>query len=148
MLVFSYSFFFFAFLNYQLLFFLFNLFCFFGSSLFFLVSLARSLSIAFTLSKNQLLILLIIFFFFFKFSIWLISSVIFTIFFLLLIPDFVLIFLNLLSGRLGYLRFFMFLKRINCLIFEFSFWIYNTVSSSKTKNILKNIPIISLPLSC
>ena len=55
-------------------------------------------------------------------SIWLISSVIFTIFFLLLIPDFVLIFIILLSGRLGYLRFIMFLKRINCFSL-FSFWV-------------------------
>ena len=52
------------FLWYQLLFLLFHFsFYLFGSSLFFLLSLAKGLLIVFTLSKNQLLVLLIFDFF-------------------------------------------------------------------------------------
>ena len=59
------------------------LFCLFGASLFFLISLARASSILFILSKHQLLVLLIFFYRYF------ISSLIFTITFLLLISGFV-----------------------------------------------------------
>ena len=84
-------------------------------SLFFLVSLARGLSTLFTLSKNQLLVLLIFFLIFLKSLFYVFSilcvSIIFITSFLLLSLGFVCSnFLILLSGRLGYLRFFWFLK--------------------------------------
>lgn len=66
-----------VFLWYQLLFLLFSfLFCLFGSSLFFLVSLARGLLTLFILSKTDLLVLLIFFivllfcFLFYLFLLW------------------------------------------------------------------------------
>ena len=74
---------FFVFLPYLLLFLLFHLLsCLFGSTLFFLVSLARGLSILFIFSKNHLLVLLI--FSVFLISVLFISSPIFIISFLLL----------------------------------------------------------------
>ena len=69
--------FFFKLLWYQLLHLLFHfLFCLLGFLLSFLGSMARSLSIIFTLSKNQLLVLLIFFPIKTKISIWFIFSLI------------------------------------------------------------------------
>ena len=93
---------FFVFLWYQMLFLLFHfLFCLFGFSIFFLVSLARSLSILFIFFQKPALSF-IDFFLFFKIFILFISSLIFIISFS---ADFrcyfVLLFLILLSGKLG-----------------------------------------------
>ena len=74
-------------------------------SLFFMMGMARGLSILFILSKNKLLVLLI--FFYFLISSLFISSLIFIVFFYSLQVLFVLLFLILLCGRLCcLLRFF------------------------------------------
>ena len=92
---------FFVYLQYWLLFVIFQfLFCLFGSSLFFLVSLARSLSNLFTFLKNKLLVVLI-FFSIFLISILSISFLVFIVSFLLLTLGFVVLFLICLDGRLG-----------------------------------------------
>ena len=74
-------------------------------SLFFLVSLARGLSVLFILSENQLLVLLI--FLFFLISVLFISSLIFIISFLLLTLGLFVLFLILLIRNVRYVRLFI-----------------------------------------